>query len=49
MTVEADQQRAVVGDEFGEQAQSEQDHEQPERPVPASVLAKDREPAVGDR
>ena len=49
VAIEADQQRAVVGDELGEQADAEQDREDPERPVAAPVLPEDREPAAGER
>ena len=37
MAVILDQERAVVGDQFGEQRDQEQDHEDPERPVTAAV------------
>jgi hypothetical protein len=37
MAVELDQERTVVGDQFGEQRDHEQDQEDPERPVAAAV------------
>ena len=42
-------QRPVVGDELGKQADEEQDAENPQRPQPASVRAKDRDAAAGQR
>ena len=49
VAVEADQQRAVIGEELGEQACAEQDQEDPEGHVAPPVLAEDREPATRDR
>src|SRR5580698_3281052 len=37
MAVELDQERAIVGDQFGKQRHHEQDHENPERPVTPAV------------
>src|SRR4051812_9308357 len=37
MPIELDEERAVVGDQFGEQRDHEQDQENPERPITSAV------------
>ncbi len=49
MAVVEDEERAVVGDELGEQAQDEEQEEEPERPEAAPVGAEVGEPARVDR
>src|SRR5215467_14323203 len=44
--VVANEQRPVVGDQFGAEAQQKQDQENPERPEAAPVLAEVAEPAA---
>ena len=47
--VETDQQRPVVRDELGEEAEQEQREEHPHRPVAAAVLAEDGQAASRQR
>ena len=49
MTLEADQQRAIVGDKFSEQCQTKQDEKNPERPIASPVLSEYRETALRRR
>jgi hypothetical protein len=49
MAIEADEERPVVGDEFGEEADDEEGEEDPERPEAAPIGTEEGKAALGQR